>query len=374
MNATVPRAGAALIGAATLLAAAGVLAACGKKGVPQPPVRILPETVEGFEGRQRGDRVILSLLEPAGRTDGSAFEEAVVLRLIQLPEEGAAAAATGRGRRPHPAPSGGPAGVSWVVPREEWPAYRVEKRLEIPIAIASLELEERSGDAAGPAGRKLSFVAEIQEGKRKRSVHAGPVTLTLCAAPSPPKKVEVRLTASGILVEWGAPERVGSAVHVYRATGNGPFPRTPFRTLSSSAQSLLDDSVAPGTAYRYEVRLAGGADPLRCESDAVGAGATYVDIFAPAPPQGLAAAAEESLIRLFWTPNAEPDLAGYLVYRREGADDPFRPLTPQPIAETTYADTAAERGRRYTYVVAAVDTATPPNRSAWSEPAEERLP
>ena len=39
-----------------------------------------------------------------------------------------------------------------------------------------------------------------------------------------------------------------------------------------------------------------------------------------APPRGLAAAAEEDIIRLFWTPGPEPDLAGYLVYRRAAGE------------------------------------------------------
>ncbi len=122
-------------------------------------------------------------------------------------------------------------------------------------------------------------------------------------------------------------------------------------------------------------RFGAGEDPSRCETEgSVETGAGFVDIFPPAPPAGLAAAAEESLIRLFWTPGAEPDIAGYMVYRSDSGDAPFVPLTSAPIAATTYADTAVKRGRRYTYVVSAVDTASPPNESRWSEPAEENLP
>ena len=365
----------AALRAAAVVAFAAVLVegGCGKKGVPQPPLQVRPAPVASLKARQRGEKVVVTLQEPRKRTDGTSFEEQVVLRLTMLTTDEAIVPAR-RGRRGRQAPSAQPAGaVSWVVPREEWAAYRVEKRLEIPLSISSLDLKPSSGSTS-LAGRRVSFLAEVQEGKRKKSPLVPPVSLALCDAPAPPSRAEARIASSGIAIGWSGGSG-GGVVHLYRAQGNAPFPDLPYRTLPSSTRSYLDAEAAPGTEYRYLLRFGAGEDPLRCESaSSEEVSVTYVDLFPPAPPTGLAAAAEETLIRLFWTPGMEPDLAGYFVYRSDGPDQPFRRLTLAPISTTTYADTDVRSGVRYRYVVSAIDAAQPPNESNWSTPAEEALP
>jgi hypothetical protein len=46
-------------------------------------------------------------------------------------------------------------------------------------------------------------------------------------------------------------------------------------------------------------------------------------------------------------------------------------VTPEPVRETTFRDTGVKAGVRYVYVVVALDTAQPPNRSAESNRVEE---
>lgn len=347
---------------------------CGKKGVPRPPQWVRPKTVEGLRAGQRGDAVVLSLTPPKTRTDGSPFEQAVTLRLTLVPETAPILPKHAGRRSQAPVLSRRPGAVSWVVPGEDWPIYVSGPRLEIPIKLSSLELAGRR-DEKTLAGRQVSFVAEVQEGKRWRSAVAGPVALTLCDPPPPPSGVEARPAPAGILVWWSAPAAPSQPVQVYRAEGDAAFGERPYRTLAEGTASFLDETAAAGIEYRYQVRAGRAEDPNRCESGSSDeAAAARIDLFPPARPVGLAAAAEESLIRLFWTPGTETDIAGYLVYRSDGRDGPFRLLTPAPIPATTYADTDVARGKRYTYVVSAVDTAQPPNESGWSEPAEEALP
>ena len=80
---------------------------------------------------------------------------------------------------------------------------------------------------------------------------------------------------------------------------------------------------------------------------------TPVDVFPPAAPAGLAAVPSEGGISLIWEPNAELDLGGYLVLRREAGDATLRQLTDRPIAEARYRDTDVKAGTRYIYSVAA---------------------
>lgn len=357
------------VGASLAILTAG----CGKKGSPQPPLRVRPAAVEDLSVRQRGDALILMLREPKTRTDGSRYAdgEPVLLRLRRVPESALdPARSRGTRRKARQAAAGG---VSWVIPREKWATYRKANRLEIPIAITSLEMG-KAGEGGSLAGRKVGFVAEVQEGKRKRSLLAGPARVILCEAPPSPRGVEARNADGGILVWWEAGDKTPDKVHLYRAEGERPYPPRPYRRLEAGSGPFLDPVPPAGNSLRYQIRFASGEKPIQCESLPAEASATAVDLFPPQRPTGLAAAAEDSLIRLFWSPGAEPDLAGYLVYRSGGPAEPFGRLTPEPITATTYADTAVEPGRRYVYVVSAVDNATPPNESRWSSPAAERLP
>lgn len=107
----------------------------------------------------------------------------------------------------------------------------------------------------------------------------------------------------------------------------------------------------------------GPASPQTC--------VTPTDTFPPAAPRSLAAIAGEGVISLIWEPNAEADLAGYLVLRGDAPGDTLRAITPEPVTATAYRDTTARAGTRYVYVVVAVDRATPQNVSAQSNRVEE---
>jgi hypothetical protein len=104
---------------------------------------------------------------------------------------------------------------------------------------------------------------------------------------------------------------------------------------------------------------------------------TVIDPAPPAAPTNLTAVTHGvGAIRLAWTPNEEPDLAGYLVYRSMSADGPFLRINLDPLPETAYVDTGLKPGRRYWYEVRAVDDSTnpsePSNRAdavAGAEPA-----
>lgn len=99
--------------------------------------------------------------------------------------------------------------------------------------------------------------------------------------------------------------------------------------------------------------------------------ATPRDTFPPPAPTALAAVAGAGVIGLIWDAAEVPDLGGYLVLRGVAPGEPTTPLTPEPIAATSFEDRSVTPGVRYVYVVVAVDSATPVNRSAPSNRAEE---
>jgi fibronectin type 3 domain-containing protein len=58
---------------------------------------------------------------------------------------------------------------------------------------------------------------------------------------------------------------------------------------------------------------------------------------------------------LSWQPNAEQDVAGYVIYRREAGGEWQRLSAATPVVEPAFHDTKVEAGHKYEYAVSAVD-------------------
>src|SRR5919204_769270 len=102
--------------------------------------------------------------------------------------------------------------------------------------------------------------------------------------------------------------------------------------------------------------------------DAIGGANTkldYVDIAPaaadttpPAPPANVTAQAGDTQVKLAWSANTEPDLAGYNVYRSTSLPVPLSSPVNGSTKLTTpaFLDTGLTNGTTYYYVVEAVDT------------------
>ena len=103
-----------------------------------------------------------------------------------------------------------------------------------------------------------------------------------------------------------------------------------------------------------------------------------VNVFAPAVPEGLAAVATPGAngaapsIDLSWQPNTENYLAGYAVYRREGAGEWRRVSGAQPVVGPGFHDANVRAGRTYEYAVTAIGDNG--HESARSAAAQETVP
>ena len=95
----------------------------------------------------------------------------------------------------------------------------------------------------------------------------------------------------------------------------------------------------------------------------------------PAVPAGLQAvfsgAEQGRYIDLIWSPDADADLAGYNVYRREENGAPQR-INSAIVQTPAFRDTDVSSGKKYFYSVSAVDVRG--NESARSEEASEVTP
>lgn len=90
------------------------------------------------------------------------------------------------------------------------------------------------------------------------------------------------------------------------------------------------------------------------------------DTSSPAVPAGVVAAPGNASAQLSWNPVADPDLAGYHVYRRTPPAADWSKLTLSPIATTSFAATSLSNGTTYEFAVASVDASG--NQSVRSTP------
>ncbi len=60
-------------------------------------------------------------------------------------------------------------------------------------------------------------------------------------------------------------------------------------------------------------------------------------------------------VTLQWQANAEPDLAGYNLYRSTQSGGPYTILNSSPIPGTSFSDTQTANGATYYYAISAVD-------------------
>lgn len=341
-----------------------------------------------FSIRQVGDRLILSLPRPKSRTDGAPLgSDARIELLMTLTDP-----APKRPREIELAPA-----LTWTIPHGQWSDYAQGQRIDVtlPLDRIAAGLALATG-ASALKGRKLSFIAEVVEGKRERSEPSSIESFVVCEPPPSPLAATGRITQEGILLDWkpGAPGSAAPAAAAASAAGPAPGgvqasaapgarfgiyrqqesePRPEAAVASVTADDAwLDKDAVIGATYTYLIRQSAAAG--HCESgDSPPVVATRVDLFPPAPPEGLAAVAEHGTIRLFWRPGRESDLRGYRVYRADGPDKPWRLLTQADLTATSYTDEDVTPGVVYSYSVTARDGADPVNESARSDPAAETL-
>ena len=350
---------------ATALAGVLVITACGKKGPPLPPERTVPQATSALRAHQVGDRVLLALSAPSHRTDGTPLPPTasldIHLSLKTPPPESPRAVLS------QPA-------ATWSIPADQWDRYRRGERLEIPLPLDRIMTALPAREPGWTIeGKQLSFVAEVVDEKR-HSVPSPVATLAACAAPRPPSGPVVRVVPDGARIEWAAEAGASGTVNVYRREAGGPLPAEPTGRTGASETSFHDASIPPRRPVEYVLRrqLNPGCESVDSDHLAV----TWVDVFPPAAPQGLAAVEEEGVIRLFWRPNQEPDLRGYRVYRstqREGEEPSWVALNQDALVTTSFTDEQVQPGIPYLYVVTAVDDTEPANESPRSEPARAIL-
>ncbi len=348
--------------AAVLFAAAIGMAGCGTPGAPLPPSLDLPERVTDLSAVRTGNQVTLTWIMPKRTTDRVLLKGDISAEVCW--EEGStrcvsaggkafapAAPASFTGALPGPLTSGVPRPVSYYV-----------------------ELKNRKGKSAG-----LSNAAAVLAGQ----------------APAPVTGLIAEVRKQGIVLRWNAAGSQAS-IRLKRTLLNPPEAQPKEGPLASPQEPVsldlmvepdsgaaIDKEIRFGRSYQYQaqriVRFTSEGKLVEFDGElSAPLQVSAEDVFPPTIPTGLAAVATGASggapvsIDLSWLPDAEPDVAGYRVYRREGQAAWRRISGDPPVVGPAFHDTDVQPGHAYSYAVTAVDTRG--NESARSAEASDTVP
>ncbi len=189
------------------------------------------------------------------------------------------------------------------------------------------------------------------------------VSAPLIEVSEPVRGLEVNATENALELRWSPPSRsLGgrplqnlAGYRVYRSRTRNP---EGFERLGEAdSPNFSAHNFEIGRTYFFKVRAVFKAAGRTAESeDSETVEITPRDTFPPAAPTSLSAVYTTQAVELLWTASSEPDLAGYNIYRHEGAEQPRR-INQGLVRTPILRDTAVEGGHNYFYKVTAVDLA-----------------
>lgn len=252
--------------------------------------------------------------------------------------------------------------------------------------------------------RVLTYFVELNNSNGRSAGLSNGAPVLAGQAPPAVSGLNAQMGKDGVILRWtpasSSQDTAATAAVRLQRTLVASAPAKPQNGLlatpnESPVQSLLvpagsqrgvalDKSIRFGETYEYRAQrvetvtsdgqtleLAGELSlPVRIHA---------VIAFPPAAPTGLEAVATPAhddappSIDLSWQPDAENDVAGYVVYRRESGEQQWQRISPaQPVVGPAFHDAHVDPGHTYIYAVSAVGTSG--LESARSAEARETAP
>jgi hypothetical protein len=280
---------------------------------PLPPTLGIPVKVGEMSAVERGDRLAIDFVAPNATTDAAVLK---TLGPIDLRAGAAGPNWEANARRIDVAPSK-PGLVHIEVPAAPWIGQSIEVRVRV----------------AGKHGRFSQW--------------SDPVRFKAIAPLAKPT-LKIEDIPHGVRLSWAAAP--GAEYRVFRLA---PPELKPSTVAVVKTPEYADMRTEYGKTYVYSVQAFAASGNSEAQSDtSQPAPFTPTDRFPPPVPAGLAAVAGVSSVELNWTPDSDPDLRGYYVYRSVNGG-PFE-RAGELLTTPSYSDRAVEAGKHYRYAVAAV--------------------
>ncbi len=339
-----------------------LLVGCGRRGPPLPPRPVTPAAVGALRAEPRDSAILVSWSRPSRNEDGSPLTDLREFRLYRA----VGAPGSGRGAR-----------LTFSL----LATIRAEQPENAAVQGDQYAFRDDAGGAGLMPGIRYTYRVQAVNARGQTGPPSVEAWVDLAPAPPPPVGLVAQAGDAMVSLSWEPPAAPPGPAgglrgyNLYRGVRPGVYGSQPINAGPILETQFRDAGVENGTTYYYVVRSVGiERPPWRESQNSNEVSATPVDLTPPAPPRGLAAVAGSDGVALVWNANAEPDLLGYLVYRREPpALIPIR-LTDAPIEVTTFTDRTAKPGTAYVYSVTAVDRSPRRNESAPSAEVSVSLP
>ena len=376
--------------AAAGLAASFVLAGCGTPGAPQPPSLKLPVPVTDLTASRTGNQVTLHWTMPKKNTDKLLLKGDMAGFFCRSASGATISKCTAAGTCSAADVNCDPAGVSQPF---------------APGAEGSFT-ETLPAELAAGAPRPLSYFVELRNRNGRSAGLSNAAVVLAGEAPAPVMSLSAELRKDGVVLRWTPVEAAAQEIRLHRKL----LSRTPAKPKQDQQDLLapqpepeeqnllvdfctletgnggcraLDNSIHFGQVYEYRAqrvaRITVEGKTLELEGElSAPVRVEARDIYPPAVPTGLAAVATTgetgagNAIDLSWQPVTDANLAGYVVYRREG-DGGWQRISPGgPLVAPAFHDAQVLPGHTYRYAVSSISPGG--YESARSEEAEETVP
>lgn len=337
---------------------------CGKKGPIYPPLPRIPMMAQDVQIIQRGNEVVMRWVNPTTYEDGNLLEDLSRVEIWLLERE------VTPEDEPLPSDVLAKAGQKiWEVDPDGLSAHITRQDGDTPVFEYTYLMEKSQ------LAKWLFFSFRIIDSRGRASFFSGPHKVEPKVLPLPPQKLQATPFEDRIELTWQAPlanidgsmpsSLMGYNIYRYEENpeegekkGAGKRTESIMRLNAGLVEEskFEDKSFLFGYTYHYTVRAsATESEPYLESGDSEEIVLEAVDSFPPAIPKGLVTIAGAEMIGLSWDANKELDIQGYHVYRRLETEIAYTLLTPKPLQENAYNDTAVEKNRRYYYAISALD-------------------
>lgn len=347
-----------------------VLAGCGKRRPPLPPVERVQQRTELLSGAQRGNQVILSWPAPQRNAPDASVQSIRRIDVYRLAEKPGS---------PLPLTEEDFASRSTLIGSVTFDAIRTAGE-----SLSYIDVLELAGEPA-----RLRYAIRYVNAAGQRAAFSNFLLIEPAARIAQPPVIlstGKEISEDAITISWQAPvTNIDGSVpvnllgyNIYRAEeSQTETSQTPLNSTLVSGTQYVDKSFRFGENYRYVVRAVSlGTEGAQVESiNSNSLSVSPQDIFAPSAPQKLSIVAAPGRVSIFFPANPESDVTGYHIYRSTDPDlpkDRWTKLNSSLLTRTTFQDENVEPGKRYYYYLVAVDQTD--NQSGPSEVVSETVP
>jgi hypothetical protein len=367
-----------------------LLVGCGAPGEPTERKSPIPVAISDLAASQQGDDVVLTFTLPKDSIEHKPLKQLPSVEIYRWFEP---PLASGNPLRPPLALD--QSTLLLTIPPEMVAHFASRYEFRYVDALLAENFSQNSGKDA-------VYLVRTRTSPKKVSASSNLVSLAIEPAPDPISDLKAEITREAIALSWTPPQKtlIGSpppiaTYRIYRTESDAApaaAPALPAPTSGSTPQKTAFAHIGdvPGPAFRdlqiqfgkryvYSVRSVAQYDHSRVESaDSNLASAERQDTFPPTAPEGLVDALipvqdqSPAYFDLSWSISPDNDIAGYNIYRSEGAVDSRTKLNPALLLTPAFRDMNVFPGRHYLYTVTAVNRAG--NESPESDPVSGDVP